>query len=90
MKKIGIITIVKVNNYGAELQAFALEKKLQQLGYDTEIINYLYYKNWRYQDSNISRALIPMSCKDKILYWIKYRLINFFMDCIFPFFRGVL
>lgn len=86
MKKIGIITIVKVNNYGAELQAFALEKKLQQLGYDTEIINYLYYKNWRYQDSNISRALIPMSCKDKILYWIKYRLIYFFMDCIFPFF----
>ena len=54
MKKIGIITIVKVNNYGAELQAFALEKKLQQLGYDTEIINYLYYKNWRYQDSNIT------------------------------------
>lgn len=26
MKKIGIITIVKVNNYGAELQALALQK----------------------------------------------------------------
>lgn len=26
MKRIGIITIVKVNNYGAELQALALQK----------------------------------------------------------------
>lgn len=25
--RIGIITIVKVNNYGAELQAFATQKK---------------------------------------------------------------
>lgn len=43
MKKIGIITIVGVNNYGAELQAYALQRKLSNMGYDTELIDYLYY-----------------------------------------------
>ena len=42
MKKVGIITILKVNNYGAELQSYALQKKLNLLGYDAEIIDYLY------------------------------------------------
>ena len=45
MKKIGIITILNVNNYGAELQAFSLQYKLRKMGYQAEIINYLYYKN---------------------------------------------
>lgn len=43
MKKIGIITIVRVNNYGAELQAYALQRKLTNMGYDSELIDYLYY-----------------------------------------------
>ena len=43
MKKIGIITIVRVNNYGAELQAYALQCKLNKMGYDAELIDYLYY-----------------------------------------------
>lgn len=37
--KIGIITFVKCDNYGAELQAYALQKKLNLLGYDAEVIN---------------------------------------------------
>lgn len=40
--KIGIITIQNVNNYGAELQCCALCRKLQSMGYDTEVINYLF------------------------------------------------
>lgn len=39
MKKIGIVTFVKCDNYGAELQAYALQKKLNILGYDAEVIN---------------------------------------------------
>ena len=84
MKKIGIITIVKVNNYGAELQAFALQKKLELMGYHTEIIDYLYYKNWRFKDTKESQPFIPMSRKEKLTYWIKYRLINFLIDRILP------
>ena len=37
--KIGIVTYVKCDNYGAELQAFALQWKLISLGYDAEVIN---------------------------------------------------
>ncbi len=43
--KVGIITIQKCNNYGADLQAFALQRKLQLMGYDAENIDYLFYKN---------------------------------------------
>lgn len=39
MKKIGIITFCNCMNYGAELQAFALQKKLNMLGVDAEVIN---------------------------------------------------
>lgn len=45
MKKIGIITILRVNNFGAELQAFATQRAFQNLGYDSEIIDYLYYRH---------------------------------------------
>lgn len=37
--KIGIVTYVKCDNYGAELQAYALQWKLNQLGYDAELID---------------------------------------------------
>ena len=69
--KIGIITIVKVNNYGAELQAFALQKELELLGYDSEIIDYLYYKNWRFNDTRLSSPFVLMDIKGKIIYKLK-------------------
>lgn len=37
--KIGIVTYVKCDNYGAELQAYALQWKLNTMGYDAEVIN---------------------------------------------------
>lgn len=37
--RIGIVTYVKCDNYGAELQAFALQWKLNTMGYDAEVIN---------------------------------------------------
>ena len=39
--KIGIITFHKAINYGAVLQSYALQKKLNNLGYDAEIIDYV-------------------------------------------------
>lgn len=88
MKKVGIITIVKVNNYGAELQAFALQKRLESAGFQAEIIDYLYYKNWRYKDTKESRPFIPISLKGWILYWVKYRAVNFMIDKVFTIFNG--
>lgn len=41
MKKVGIITFHNVPNYGAFLQAYALQTKLSNLDYDNVIINYI-------------------------------------------------
>ena len=38
--KIGIITYHSAHNYGAVLQAFALQEYLQKQGHDVQIINY--------------------------------------------------
>ena len=37
--KIGIVTYVKCDNYGAELQAFAMQYVYNKLGYDAEILD---------------------------------------------------
>lgn len=65
-KKIGIITIVKVNNYGAELQAYALQKKLNLLGYDAEIIDYLFYKNKAHIKEKASQPFYPFPFRKRI------------------------
>lgn len=84
--KIGIATIVRVNNYGAELQAFATQRKLSLMGYDSELIDYRYYKAWNFKDSKMSASLLPKSSKEKIIYWTKYRLINAIAECVLPLF----
>lgn len=40
--KIGIITMHRVQNIGSVLQAYALQHKLFQLGYDSELIDYIF------------------------------------------------
>ena len=40
LKNIGIITWHYYGNFGSALQAFALQKKISELGYDVEFINY--------------------------------------------------
>lgn len=70
MKRIGIITIVKVNNYGAELQALALQRKLSLMGYDSEIIDYLFYKNPLHKKEQISRPFYPYPIKSRIKEWL--------------------
>lgn len=39
MKKVAILTFVKVFNYGAELQAYALSKVIAKLGVDVEVLD---------------------------------------------------
>lgn len=82
--RIGIITIEQVNNYGAELQATATQRYLSSMGYDAEIIDYCYYKTWNFRDTKISEPFVSMGINDKLVYWVKYRLIAFLMACVFP------
>ena len=39
-KKIGVLTVHKNTNYGANLQAFASSTYLDKLGYDCKVIDY--------------------------------------------------
>lgn len=40
MKKAGILTFHRASNYGAVLQAYALQKAIEKMGFDAEIIDY--------------------------------------------------
>lgn len=75
-KKIGIITILKVNNYGAELQAYATQKALQRLGYDAELVNYPFYKNERHIPTDASKPVFPMPFKKRLVEWAYPKVAN--------------
>jgi hypothetical protein len=49
-KKVGIITIHSVYNYGAMLQAYALSKYIKSINYDSEVIDYRPYALCRAYD----------------------------------------
>lgn len=46
MKKIGIVTIYDVPNYGSVLQAFATQKIFENNGFETKFIKYDRYNSW--------------------------------------------
>lgn len=62
--KIGIITMHRVPNFGSALQAYALQKKLFQHGYDNKIIDYIY----SYDDYNPNLFRFAL---DKMRYYAK-------------------
>ena len=63
--KIGIFTILNVNNYGAELQSCALYRKLAKMGYDAEIVNFLFGINPGH-DFKGERLSVPISFKQRM------------------------
>lgn len=64
-KKIGIVTYVRVNNYGAELQAFALQRKMESMGYDAEIIDYPFGLSPLHKSCG-EKLSVPVSIKERI------------------------
>jgi hypothetical protein len=81
-KKIGIITILKVNNYGAELQAYATQRAFQLNGGDAEIIDYLYYKNCGHKRERWSYPVFKYPMKFRVREWVmklrdKYMAIRY-------------
>lgn len=67
MMKIGIITMHRVPNFGSALQAYALQQKLFQHGYDNKIIDYIY----SYEDYNPTWLRFLL---DKVRYYAKVLL----------------
>lgn len=64
--KIGVITIQKCGNYGADLQAYALGAKLRLMGHDAENIDYLFYKHRRHQCGAMEKPVLPVSMVNRI------------------------
>lgn len=74
--KISTITIFNSLNYGAPLQAFALQKELEKLGYETELVNYAKKKSTKYiklSSSNLLRCLRQLILNCLILVHSKER-----------------
>jgi len=86
-KKIGIITVSRTTNFGAELQAFALQYKLNKLGYDAEVIDYLYFKNNRHIVSKKARPELSFKKKEQLKNLFIYRIIGPLIDVAFPIFH---
>lgn len=65
--KIGILTFHCAHNYGAVLQAYALQEKIREMGHDVEIIDYrpdyliIPYKN--FDSKNVFSGKIPSIIK---------------------------
>lgn len=57
MKKVGIITMHRVQNNGSVLQAFALQKKIENFGYTCEIIDY-YYPNKYHEQIRYGKSVL--------------------------------
>lgn len=66
MKRVGIITIQKCDNFGADLQAYALGAKLRSLGHEAENIDYLFYKHPRHQKGKGEPPIFKLSCVNRI------------------------
>lgn len=63
-KKVGIITMHKVLNYGSALQAYALQRVIEKMGHDVEIIDYIYpneYHKQFFRKPSILRRLISLT-----------------------------
>lgn len=66
--KIGILTFHRVLNYGAQLQAYALQTFLEQLGYDSYIADY--WPKYRQRSLKLFsiKYFLPMGLGQKLIY----------------------
>lgn len=65
--KIGIITKHRIRNYGSFMQAYGLQRTIEKLGHDVEIIDYLY-------PNPVHNTYV--SIKGRIRHWGNYILKN--------------
>ena len=71
MKKVGIITVHRLPNWGSVMQGYALQKIIDKMGYDSECIDYIYPNGW-----HISRGCWSpqhISLKNKLLCFLGLR-----------------
>lgn len=93
MKKVGILTTFRQPNWGSVLQAYALQQVINDLGYDSELIDYKYPNKFHWKRGKKWGKPAPKTLrntlkelKDKILIFLGLRsapmmdLLNSFID----------
>ena len=64
-RRIGILTMHRVQNYGSALQAYALQEYINRLGYDAELIDYI-FPNGKHKQ----RRPLKQRIKSTLFKWI--------------------
>lgn len=65
MKRVALLTIFQVPNYGSVLQTYATQRVLEKLGCQCDVINYRYPNRWHYEHGLPKRSL-----KSRIAGWL--------------------
>jgi hypothetical protein len=71
MKKVGIITMHKLHNYGSILQSYALQKVIREMGYECELIDYIYPNEFQFKRNYSNNAKSVKSSLSKFLHLFK-------------------
>ncbi len=79
-KRVGIITMHRPISFGSSLQAYALKRKVQDLGCDCEIIDYQYPNKLYKIKNNSIKAFVKL---------IVHYMMNLFMEmpCLIEYLR---
>lgn len=75
MKKIGIMSMQRVVNYGSYLQAYGLSKTIQSLGYSTEFVDYKFEKSIIDTDKKQKKLISKIISNRNIICFIKKKII---------------
>ena len=74
MRKVCVVTLYR-HNYGAFLQAYGLQRFLENLGYDATLLNYDYFKDHAILGISLSKIKHPVSFVKSITYrLLRYRV----------------
>lgn len=65
MKRVALLTIFQVPNYGSVLQTYATQRVLEKMGCQCDVINYRYPNHWHY-----AQGLPKRSLKAKMAGWL--------------------
>lgn len=74
--KIGILTFHRAHNYGAVLQAFALQKQIKLLGHDVEVIDYRPKEINQAHDLFHTKIFLERSWGGKILHVLDFFFLS--------------
>lgn len=65
-KKVGVITMHRVLNYGSFLQSYATQQVINKLGYDCELIDYYFPNKWHYENGLIRKRTLKSFIRNLI------------------------